>query len=47
MSISLLSLFVGHDEPATIDLNLRLLVFEISLYSDFCVFTVIFISSDL
>ena len=42
MSISLLSLFVGHDGHATMGLNLRLLGFGISLYSDFCVSTAFF-----
>ena len=35
MSISLLSLLVGHDGPATMGLNLRSLEFGISIYSDF------------
>ena len=35
MFISLLSLFVRHDWPATIGLNLRSLGFGISMYSDF------------
>ena len=47
MSISLLCLFVGHDGPATRDQSLRSLGFEISMYSDFCVSTAIFMSSDL
>ena len=37
MSISLLSLIVGHDGPATMSLNVRSLEFGISIYSDFCV----------
>ena len=35
MSISLLSLLVGQDEPATMSLNLRSPGFGISIYSDF------------
>ena len=43
MSISLLSLLVGLDGPATMSLNLRSLGLEISIYSDFCVSTAVFI----
>ena len=39
MSISLLSLLVGHDGPAKMGLNLRSLGFGISIYSDSCVST--------
>ena len=46
MYISLLSLFVGHDEPAAMGVNLRSLGFEIVIYSDFCVSIAFFISSD-
>ena len=46
MSLSLLSLFEGHDGPATMGENLRSLGSGIFVYSDFCVSTVIFISSD-
>ena len=42
----MLSLFVGHDGPATIGLNLRSLEFGNFIYPDFCVSTSIFISSD-
>ena len=45
MSISLLSLLVGHDGPSTLGLNLRSLRFGISIYSDLCVS--FFIWSDL
>ena len=47
MGISLLSLLVGHDEPATMSLKLRSLGFGISIYSDFCVFTAHSIYLDL
>ena len=47
MSISLLSLLVGHDGPATIGLNLRSVKFGISIYLDFCVSTAFFICLDL
>ena len=46
MSISLPSLFVQHDGPATMGLNLRSLGSGISINSDFCVSTA-FISLDL
>ena len=42
ISISLVSLFAGHDGPATMDLNLRSLGFGISIHSDFCVSTAFF-----
>ena len=42
MAISLLSLLVWHDGPATRGLNLRSLGFGISIYSDFCASTVFF-----
>ena len=42
MSISLLSLLVGYDGPATMGLNLRSLGLGISEYSDFCVPTGVF-----
>ena len=47
MSISLLGLLVGHDDPATMVLNLRSLGFGISICSDFCVSTAFFICLDL
>ena len=47
MSISFLSLFVGHDVSATMGLNLRSLGFGVSIYSDFCVSTAFFICLDL
>ena len=47
MSISLLSLQVGHDEPATMGLNFWSLVFGIFIYSDFCFSTAFFICLDL
>ena len=37
MSISLLSLCVGHNGSASMGLNFRSLGFGISIYSDFCV----------
>ena len=42
MSISLISLFVEHDGPASQGLNLRTLGSRISMYSDFCVSTAFF-----
>ena len=39
MSISLLSLLVGNDGPATIDINLSSLGFGIYIYLEFCVST--------
>ena len=47
MSISFLSLLVGHDGPATMGLNLRSLGFGISIYLDFCVSTAFFICLNL
>ena len=47
MSISLPSLLIGHDRPATVGLNLRSLGFETSTYLDFCVSVAIFICLDL
>ena len=47
MSISLLSLLVRHDVPTTMGLNLRSLGFRISIYSDLCVSTAIFICLNL
>ena len=43
MSLCLLSLLVGRDEPATMGLNLR----PISIYLDFCVSTTFFICLDM
>ena len=43
MSISLLSLLVGHDQTATMVLYLRSLGFGISTYSDFCISSAFFI----
>ena len=43
MSLSLLSLLVGHDGPATMGLNLKSLGFGISIFWDFCVSTAFFL----
>ena len=42
MFISLLSLLVEQDRPATMDLNLTSLGSGISIYSNFCVSTAFF-----
>ena len=47
MFISLLSVFVGHDGPASIDPNLSSLAFEIFTYLDFVFLQLLFISLDL
>ena len=44
--ISLLSLLVGHDRHAIIDLRLKSLGFGISMNSDFCISTAVLISSN-